>query len=145
MRRIFKVLLLVLCLGGCDMSARQIQAHTADGVAQAANAALPILLDRYRQDGLDAIAKAETKADAEAALAAVKTRWEPLWKSWEAVRIAQNSWASALEAGKGTAAALAAVRSAYCGLQEVWPATITALPVVPISCLESKEPTDANE
>jgi len=119
---------------GCDMSARQIQAHTADAIGHAANSALPILLSHYRQEGLDAIQAASTKAEAETELAAIKSRWEPVWKAWESVRIAQNAWATALESGADTAASLSAVRAAYCELQGVWPSQLAAMPIAPVVC-----------
>lgn len=132
--RIFVFLSLLVALCACDMSARQIQAHTADAIGNAANSALPILLSHYRQEGLDAIQAASTKAEAETELAAIKLRWEPVWKAWESVRIAQNAWATSLEAGADTAAALSAVRTAYCELQGVWPIQLAAMPIAPVAC-----------
>ena len=119
---------------GCSMSARQVQAHAANAIAGAANSALPILLESYRQEGLNAIANASDRTTAETELAAIKERWAPVWKAWETLRVAQNAWATALEEGGDTKAALGEVRAAYCELQKVWPDELAAVPIAPAAC-----------
>jgi hypothetical protein len=116
------------------MTGRQIQAHSASAVAQGANAALPILVERYRQQGLRAIDKAETREAAEAALVVIKAEWKPVWDAWEVLRVAQDAWAQALEGGGDTISALWALRVAFCGLQRVWPNDIPAIPIASLSC-----------
>ena len=93
----FLAVLAVLCLGaGCDSAALQIQAQTANAVAGAANAGLPVLVERYKAEGGAAIEKAATRAEAETGVAAVKDRWSPIWYAWEALRVAEDGWAVAI-------------------------------------------------
>lgn len=132
--RLIWAFVLALVLAACDMTALQIQAQTANAVAIGANAALPTLVNRYRQEGLDVIAGAKTRAEAEASLARVRAAWAPVWRAWDTLRVAQDSWATALERGGDTAAALASLKQAYCGLLRVWPKQIPALPVGPLRC-----------
>ncbi len=134
------VVLVVICLGACDMSGRQVQAHTANAISQGANSALPILIERYRSQGLKVIEEASTREGAEAQLAAVRQRWAPVWASWEACRLAHGSWAEALEAGGDTVAALGAMKRAYCELHRVWPKTIPALPLGALGCAAGAKP-----
>ncbi len=140
------VLLIVLAFQGCTDPARQIQARTADTVAQAANSALPILIERYRQEGFRAIdavkASGGSAEDAKAAVKAVKAKWEPIWAAWETLRVAQDAWADALEGGGDPAAALGALKEAYCGLRQVWPEDIPAVPLAPIKCSPKAAPAE---
>jgi hypothetical protein len=124
---------------GCANPALQIQAATADSVAEAANSALPILVQRYREEGFRELErlKAEGGAnqdDANAALEVVKAKWKPIWDAWEALSIAQDAWATALETGGDTGPALKALKKAYCELRGVWPEDIPAVPLAPMRC-----------
>lgn len=129
---------LVAALSGCGDMGRLIQARTADGVATAANSGLPILVERYNQEGIDAIMAVKksggTKEQAHAAIAKVKAKWDPVWKAWETLRVAQDAWAGALESGGDTSAALGQLKGAYCGLSAVWPDDIPAVPLAPMKC-----------
>lgn len=120
-----------LLLFNCSPSAIQIEAATANAVALAANSALPLLAEAFRQDGLSAIADVKARGgtadEARAAVAAVEAKWAPVWRGWAALRIAEDAWATALEQGGDTAAALAAVRLAYCGLLSEWPSSVPKL------------------
>lgn len=131
------LLILLLCVG-CTDAAFQIQVHIADGIGQGANAALPILVDRYRSEGFDALkgvkAADGTRQEAEAALQVVKDKWVPIWKVWESLRVAQDAWATALESGGDTGATLGALKNAYCELRGVWPENIPAVPLAPLKC-----------
>lgn len=123
---------------GCPDWVRQAQIQTANTVAVAANGALPMLVETYRQEGLRAIddvkAKGGTAQDAQAAVEAVKAKWKPIWDGWAALRIAEDAWADALEQDKDTTAALIGLRSAYCQFMERWPSTVPAIPLAPIVC-----------
>ena len=131
----FLAVLAVLCLGaGCDSAALQIQAQTANAVAGAANAGLPVLVERYKAEGDAAIEKAATRAEAETGVAAVKDRWSPIWSAWEALRVAEDGWAVAIEQGGDLGAAIHGLSVAYCGLVAVWPADIPAIPLSPLRC-----------
>lgn len=127
--------LVVLMLGvGCDGAALQIQAQTANAVAAAANAGLPVLVERYKAEGDVAVAKAATRAEAETGVAAVKERWSPIWSAWEALRVAEDGWALAIEQGGDLGAAIQGLSVAYCGLVAVWPEDIPAIPLSPLRC-----------
>lgn len=130
------LLIAVACaiLAGCGLTGRQVQAQAATAIAQAANATLPILVERFRQQGLRAIDKADTENKARAELARIDSEWAPIWKAWATLRVAQDAWATALEKGGDTAAALGALREAYCGLEAVWPKDIPAIPLGPVAC-----------
>lgn len=137
---------------GCGESAVQVQARTANAVALAANAALPLLAAKYRADGLAIIADAPDRATAEARLDAHRRVWVGVWGhcdgdpprchdgAWPALREAHDAWATALErqAQGGTidlAEALrdaAALRAAYCALR-AFPPAAAALPQVPLA------------
>ncbi len=132
------VISLVTALSGCGNAALQIQVQAANGVATAANAGLPILIERYDQEGIDAIMAVKkvggTKDDSRAAAATVKAKWDPVWRAWETLKVAQDAWAGALESGGDTSAALGQLKGAYCGLKEVWPKEIPAVPLGPMKC-----------
>jgi hypothetical protein len=126
--------LLALLLAGCSATGLQIQARTADAIAMGANAGLPTLIGQYREEGRAVIAAATTREEAEQKVAEVKQRWRPVWTAWEALRAAQDAWATALEHGGDLAGVLATMKVAYCGLRAAWPASVPALPLVPIQC-----------
>lgn len=139
--RVF-ILALLLLVTGCTDAALQIQAQAANSVAQTANAALPILLERYRQEGLRAIDVVKdaggTADEARAAVDAVKAKWAPVWKAWETLRVAQGAWADTIAGGADAGSTLEALRDAYCGLIQVWPKDIVAVPLGPLKCPEIK-------
>jgi len=125
----FLATLLVGCFGH-----QQVQVHVADSMAEAANAALPILVQTFKLEGREAIAEAKTEQEARQAIQAIEEKWKPVWDAWEALRIAEDAWATALEQGSDERAALAAVRKAYCGLVAQWPESVPAIPLAPIVC-----------
>jgi len=138
MKYLLVIVAVLLVVAGCGPTARQIQAQTADSVAEAANASLPILVQRYRDEGfreLERIKAAGGSADdARDAVDVVKAKWRPVWDAWEALRVAQDAWATALEEGGNTAGALVGLKKAYCGLQSVWPGDIPAVPLALLRC-----------
>jgi len=133
-KRIFFLILLLLSTISCGLSQRQVHAQAANDIAVAANGALPILLERYELAGDKAIAKANTEAEAEAAIAQIKADWKPVWDAWETLRITQDAWATALKDDGDTAATLKALGEAYCGLTAVWPKHIPVMPLDPLQC-----------
>ena len=141
MKRFVPLLLVVVActiLSGCGLTGRQVQAETATAIATTGNAALPILVERYRQQGLRAVDQADTEEKARAETARVDREWAPIWKAWATLRLAQDVWATALEKGGDTGAALGALREAYCGLEAVWPKDIPAIPLGPVVCGEKE-------
>jgi hypothetical protein len=121
-------------LVSCTPSARQIQAQTANALAVSANASLPVVVEQFRQDSLRAIDQSKTEPEARQKLAAIDARYEPIWKAWEALRLAQDGWATVLENGLDTLAAFLSLKGAYCGLLSLWPKEIPAIPLAPIVC-----------
>jgi hypothetical protein len=121
-------------LGGCLSEAPATQPQVATVVATGANAALPILIAAYRQQGLDAIQKAPDRASANVQLAAVEAEWEPVWKVWKMLEVADVAWVKSIEAHGDTAAIEAVVKTAFCDLLKVWPKSVPAKPIVPLVC-----------
>ena len=123
---------------GCTDSALQVQAQVANGVAQAANAGLPLLVDRYRNQGfseMEAVkGRGGTEEEARAAIARVEAEWDPVWKAWDTLQLAQNKWATVIETGGNTLVALAQLKDAYCKLRLVWPKGLPAIPLAPLRC-----------
>lgn len=132
------VLFVALLCVGCTNALYQAQVHTANGIGTGANAALPILIDQYSNEGFRVLLEAKeagrTRIEAEAALKVVIDKWASIWEAWEALVVAQDRWATALEEGGNTGAALVGLKSAYCGLRGVWPDNIPAVPLVPLVC-----------
>lgn len=126
--------LLALALTGCGAAALHAQAATATAIATSANAGLPLLVERYRQENLDRIAAARTRAEADAGRADVRARWRPIWDAWRTLRSEQDAWATFLEGGGTGASALPALEHAFCALLVVWPSSIPAVPLAPIVC-----------
>ena len=129
------------CLNGEQFAAKapiEAQARVADGIAVAANAALPMLVEHYRQEGYTALQGVKDKGgnvdDANKAIDEVKDRWHPLWNAWASLAIAQNGWAAVLESGVDPAKALDELKNAYCELMAVWPDDIPAVPLAPLRC-----------
>jgi len=139
MKRLLWVLLLALTvlLCGCE-NANQVQAQTANGIAQAANASLPILLQRMQEEGIAelkaVLARGGDREDAEAAAARVDAAWEPIWKAWDALRVAQGRWAAVIEEGGDLTSALSEMVGAYCDFKAIWPGSIPAMPLAPLRC-----------
>lgn len=144
MIRRFLVLLVALLALGCTDAAKQIQVQTAEATAAGANAGLPLLVERYRAKGLEIIAKAETRDEAETKLAVLDAEWAPVWGAWEGLRVAQDAWATALEEGGDLGGALKAMKVAYCELRETWPDDIPAIPLVPVKCAPASPPVEEN-
>jgi hypothetical protein len=109
---IFCILLAVL--SGC--SAQQ-QATAAAAVATSMNASLPLLIETYKQEGLDAIRRAPDRATAEAELAEIEGRWRPVWVAWDALASAE---------------VYQAVVEHYCSLMWNWP--LERKPIQVIQC-----------
>jgi hypothetical protein len=133
-------LLLVLDLiVGCAAQQRQAQKVVASSFAVAANDVGDVLQRAYAQEGLDAIAKAKTRQDAEASLDQIRAKWRPVWAALDKVRAAQNVWATALERGDDLDRVNDAARGvigAYCALEGA-AKPLVALPAAPgVSCPE---------
>lgn len=126
------IVLVTFCLGvGCGASQRQAQTVAASMLATTVNDALPALTAAYQAEGDRAIDAAPTQDEARKARDAVRARWAPVWKAWDAVRVAQNAWATALESGtaQDVSRTAGALQAAYCGLRAAAPSV--ALPEVP--------------
>lgn len=132
------VLAIVLVATGCGASARQIQAQVGHTIGESANQALPILVNRYEKMGDDILAELKargaTKSEARSAIEGHKANWEPIWKAWDSLQIAQNGFADALESGGSIMDYLSELRQAFCELRAVWPKEIPAIPLAPVVC-----------
>jgi len=134
--KIFKYMFLFFCLfflSGCP-DPYQIQAQTANSISLAANTSLPILIDEYKQQGTHEITLSKNEVDATSRLLVVEKKWQPVWKAWETLRVAHNAWASIIEGKGDTIASFLALKDAFCGLMNVWPAEIRAIPMSGIVC-----------
>lgn len=135
--RLYLLVLFVLA-AACNNAGLQIQAHAADSVAEASNAALPILVQRYRDEGFRELEQVKadggTVSDARRAIERVKANWAPIWSAWEMLAVAQDGWATTIESGGDQAVALAELKRAYCGLRAVWPEDIPAVPLSLLRC-----------
>ena len=123
----------LLFLVGCPQI-DQVQVQTANSIAMAANASLPILVSEYRQQGVTEINLSKTEEEATRRVLVVEQKWQPVWKAWETLRLAHDVWAEVLEARGDALAALLAFKNAYCGLMKTWPAEIRAIPMAGIVC-----------
>lgn len=136
--RVLVLVWLALVLCGCPGSTLQVQAQAANVVAAAANASLPVLVEAYRLEGMEAIdavkAQGGTAEQARRAVDEVKARWAPIWLAWGKLKEAENQWATALEAGNESAGAVVALRAAYCELEACWPASVPAMPLSFAKC-----------
>lgn len=135
-------LAIILCVGlacdlGCSATQRRAEVVTASVLADTANAALPVLIAAYQAEGDRAIDAAATQADARVARDAVRVRWSPVWRAWDAVRLAHGVWATALESN-GSAddinKAAGALREAYCAMRGVVPPGVALAEVVGFGC-----------
>lgn len=135
---LFALQALMLATASCNGSGLQVQARTADAVADSANAALPILIQRYREQGFRELQQLKeqgaTKAEARSAVERIEDEWRPIWNAWESLSIAQAGWAAAIESGDDVTAALVELRTAYCELRAVWPSDLPAIPLAPVNC-----------
>lgn len=127
----FLVAVAVLTLAvGCGPKAVEVQARMANTVAVVMNSTSPLLIKQEQSEGDAAIDAAKDKAAARAAVADIKERWQPVWDAYDAVRIAQGHWATALEQGGDTATALTQLKGAFCDFKGKLPGGITLPPEV---------------
>lgn len=134
------VLFLVAACADCSGAPTQAQtaqaqnAAVAGAVASAANAALPVLAAAMEAEGDRVIERSESRVEAELGLQAVENRWAPVWEAWRLLVIAQDAYATGVEAGEDTAAHLANLKARYCDLRALWPAKIPGVPLGLVTC-----------
>jgi len=136
---LFTILLLWLAASGCSPSLMTVQAKAADAAADAANQALPELVDYYKQEGLDIVDGAATEQEARAGLAKFDEKWEKVWLAWRVFRAAQSAWVDTLEQGKDSSAVLSTIKVSLCMLNSVWPQGLDAIPL-PVPACEKGPP-----
>ncbi len=128
---------MALTFAGCGPGALELQTRAANQVALAANAVAPVLITSEQVEGDRAIDAAADKAAARAQLAAVEAKWAPIWTAYKALAVAQDQWATALEKGGDTAAAVEALRASFCKLKVLLPLEVKLPPAVSaVVCLE---------
>lgn len=156
MRHLLLPVFLSLALG-CSPSAIQTQVTLANAVAIAANAALPRVVEVYRQAGIAIIATSDSRATAETRLVQLMEEWAPVWGNcgprvegtppvttctggaWHLLETAHAAWTRALERrvegqeiDLTEAVSLANdLRTAYCELRATLPGEFH-LPDVPV-------------
>jgi hypothetical protein len=123
----------LLFLVGCP-AYDQIQVQTANSISVAANTALPMLIQEYKQQGVTEISLSKTEEEATRRVLVIEQKWHPIWESWEVLRIAHDTWAGVLEAKGDALAALMEFKKAYCGLIKIWPVEIRAIPMAGVIC-----------
>lgn len=60
-------------------------------VAAGANAALPAIVEAYRQEGETCVRQSTARAEAELCISGVKQRWAKVWSAWDALRTADDA------------------------------------------------------
>lgn len=119
-----------LAVIGCSPS-------TAAVLVKTANDGSPLLLEAYRQDGLEALAQVPCSTGEEdcdkatkVALDAVDARWAPVWAAWDAFSVARDVYEEArISGGMPNAQTL---ERAYCALMSLLPMQYRAVLHVPM-------------
>jgi hypothetical protein len=148
LRKIFILVAVLLSLVsmGCSSGARVIQAQTANAIAGSANGMLPLLLDKYDEEGMTVLRAVKdaggNREDALAAIEEVKRKWKPVWLAWDTLQLAHDRWATLLEKGSDTSTALKELKSAYCRLRAIFP---SELPVIPLGIVQCEEQEKEDE
>lgn len=124
------------CPGFWSVVQDPIDVAAANGVADVANASLPMMVELFNQDGYRAIEKAKTKEEATAAIVVVEAKWKPVWQAWHTLKIAHDAWVNVINSDGDTTEVLSALKDAYCGLLDVWPKQIPVVPMGAFSCGE---------
>ncbi len=127
MRALVGALVFVL---SCGSGSRQVQATVADAVAQAANVAAPVLVEEYRRALWVCLDASTDRPSYDVCRAKVDHDWTRVRLAWGHLRMAQDSYATALEKGTVTLEDYArGLRVAYCEFRADVPRL--ALPKVP--------------
>lgn len=131
-KRATQALLLValLALAGCSSTptAKGPEVLIVDAFIGAVDNAVPRLAQLEQREGLDAIAKASSREEAVAELAAVRERWAPVWAGIDAIEATHAAYiegGSPLELLKG-------LHGRYCETRELTGARGVELPDVPL-------------
>lgn len=61
------------------------------GAIDAANSALPTLVQEYRNQEMACVSASKTKQEAENCVAGVRASWAPVFKAWDYVKTADDS------------------------------------------------------
>jgi hypothetical protein len=132
MWRIALTLALVAC-GGVERS----DARAANALAVASNAALPFVVDRYRNEQLEQLDSDAGEIETRSRVIEVRHQWAPVWLAWESYRVAFGVYATALEQADsdGAGAALARMGAAACAFRASLPRELAPkLPALPVRC-----------
>lgn len=106
-----------VAVAGCAPSARQTQAVTASAIAVVVNTSVDALLVEAESREMAIVRDAQDRDTAEAGLTADRARWAPVWAAVDALAVAHDQWATALETG-GTIDPQA-TEEAFCDLRRV--------------------------
>lgn len=105
------------------------EAVTADAVADAVNAAQPLIVAAYERQAEAEVAAATSVEEGRARLDRLDREWKPVREAHQALREAHSAWAAEVEAD-ARGASIGRVRAAYCVLRAV-SASRVALPPWP--------------
>jgi hypothetical protein len=104
-------------------------ATTAEVIVKFANDASPVLLEAYKNEGLAAVN--ETTCDqgpeacstaTQAAVAAVDTKWSPVWASWDRLSKARDAYAEGVQFNLSNLADLEhSLQLTYCDFLAILP------------------------
>jgi hypothetical protein len=134
-RKASALLCLAVALSACGPRA---EAVAADTIARAVNAATASLAETYAQQGEQLIAAAKTRATAETLLVDHRERWKPVWLAVDALSVAHDEVATAIEAGRPAHGEVAMMRAAWCELVRAVDLADATLPApasqLPIRC-----------
>lgn len=121
------ILLVAVVTMACGGSALQVHARVAHVTGQVLESSGAILRERRMADLQKAVASAQYREDAQAAVLQVKTKWEPPLLAYDAARRAYNTWIDwLLVYVERDAMNAAQVRALIKDLVEHWAAFVTA-------------------
>jgi len=111
-----------------------VQAKIANAIAVTINEVVPLLRDIEAQEGDDVIHASADEPTARLRLAALESRWKPVWEAEKTLRLAQGIWATALEKGGDRDAAAKAVLSTFCKFAPLLPRSVPRLSLATYLC-----------
>jgi hypothetical protein len=122
-------LAIALAVPGCGSAPHRVEQPIVEAAAVSGDAAVRLVGDAERREGLRVIEASGSLAEAREGLEALEARWSVAWAALDALAVAQDIAAEALEAGEPPD--LVALGRAFCSALEVLGALDVELPGVP--------------
>jgi hypothetical protein len=134
---LFLSIFLMTCLGHVLMAG--CSPTTANLVVKFANDSSPVLLQMYRQEGIDALDSVACDAGVDecdkatkTALDAVDARWAKIWDAWDALAVARDDYEAVQKTGRVPDAQQ--LERTYCAFMALIPNKyLKQLPVLPVT------------